>query len=294
MFNNTTNMYSSAKRVTFFFVCDASGSVTCLCGMGNMTPLMLINGTIKEVLTTLGKNPQLRARAEVVFIAYSDTMKILVDKNAGEEGKAPEFVFDTFEGGDESNHYGYKSEYFIPLTDIVDNPPTIEPMGGGTHTARAIEAACHLRLERSKDILSTSACDVSPSEMFLFTDGHRGWQESTNYIDSVIKKSNELAYSKDSESKTIPVVIGLGNNLDDTTKKTLSRISEPIVGEKAFFWIKGASNGEVEKGVKELYKFIGPSLVATSNYVEGSIDTLLEGLRQQVRQVCPDLLCTVN
>ena len=293
MFNNTTNMYSSAKRVTFFFICDASGSVTCLCGMGNKTPLMLINDTIKESLTTLGKNPQLRARAEVVFIAYSDTMKILVDKNAG-TGKAPEFVFVPFEGGDESNHYGYKPEYFIPLPQIVDKPPTIEATSGCTFTARAIEAACHLRLERSKDILSTSICDVSPSEMFLFTDGDRGWQESSGYIESVIKKSNELAYSKESDSKTIPVVIGLGTNLDNTTKKTLARISEPVTGEKAFFWIKGASNGEVEKGIKALYKFIGPSLVATSNYIESSIDTLLEGLRQQVRQVCPELLCTVN
>lgn len=289
----TMRVINSAKRVTFIFVCDASGSTRYICGMGTKTPNQLINETIRTTIAILCKNAQLRARAELVFIAYSDTMKILVDKNAGTDNP-PEFVFVPFEGGNESNHYGYKPEYFIPIQQIENNPPTIEPTSGCTYTARAIEAACRLRLERSKDILSQSVCDVSPSELFVMTDGDKGWQEKAEYIEEVIKLDHELAYAKESDKKTIPVVVGMGSNLNEETKKTLARFSEPITGEKAFFWIKGNSDGEVEKGIEKLYKFIGPSIVATSNYTEDSIDSLLEGLRQQVREVCPDLLCTVN
>lgn len=290
----TMHAINSAKRVTFFFICDASGSTKAvICGKGRKSPNVLINANIHEVIRLLSSNPQLLARAELVFIAYSDTMKILVDKNAGTNAP-PKLEFVPFEGGDESNRYGYKPDYFIPIIRVKDNPPTIEPTSGCTYTAHAIEAACHLRLERSKDILSQSICDVSPSEFFVMTDGDRGWQESSEYKDQVIKMANDLAYAKESDKKIIPVVIGLGNQMDRTTQKTLARFSEPVTGENAFFWIKGESDGNLQSGIEKLYKFIGPSLVATSNYIEDSIDTLLENLRQQVREVCPDLISTVS
>lgn len=284
---------NSSKRVPIIFIVDVSGSTRFTCGIGSKTPNVLINAQIRNTVANMCKNSQLKVRGEVVIIKYSNEMEIMVDKNAG-TGKPPKYVFEPFNGGDEENRYGYKADYFLPISQVNNHVPQIAPTGGGTYTARALEAACHLRLQRSKDILSQSVCDISPAVAIIMTDGGAAWQESPEYIDKVIRMTHELSCAKESERKIIPIVIGLGDNLDDTTKKTLARISEPITGANSFFWVKGESDGEIEEGIEKLYSFIGQSIVASSNYVERSVDALLEGLRQQVREVCPELLCTVH
>ena len=294
MINNKVGMpVNTAKIVPFIFLNDVSGSTGSMFGVCRKSANMLINEENNKVVSGLCENTQLRARARIAVINYSNSMEIMIP----DRERSGEFAFERYEGCAENNA-GIDS-YFNPITGVKGHIPEIKATDGGTFTARAIDAACDLRCKYSDEILSYSVCDVSPAVMVLFTDGDSAWQESDEYINRVVDRVNQLTRAQESDKKTIFIVVGLGENLSEKTKKVLACFGEPLLGEKSFFWIKGESDNKKKKGIETLYKLIGQSIVASSTYVEdsfadGSIDTLLANLRQQVQEICPDLVCTIE
>lgn len=297
MINNKVGMpVNTAKIVPFIFLNDVSGSTECRFGACCKSANKLINEENNKVVSGLCENAQLRARARIAVMNYSNSLEIMVpdqDRSAG-------FEFECYQN-DGGNNADIAS-YFNPITEVKDHIPEIKATDGGTLTARAVDAACDLRCEYSDEILSYSVCDVSPAVMVLFTDGDSAWQESDEYINHVVDRVNRLTRAQESDKKTIFIVVGLGENLSNKTKRTLARFGEPLLGKEGFFWIKGESDDKVQKGIEALYKLIGQSIVASSTYVDsstdgfvdGTIDTLLANLRQQVQEICPDLVCTIE
>ena len=296
-----THPVSTVKIVPFLFINDISAStrgLLSLCDDSRCTKSAntLINEENNKVVSSLCENTQLRVRARISVINYSNYLEVMVP----DPDKPGEYKFEYYPGCGEDNPD--IDPYFNPISEVKGHLPEIKPTGGCTYTARAIDAACDLRCEYSKQILSYSVCDVSPSVIVLFTDGDECWQESDEYIDQVARRVNELSYAQETDKKTIFIVVGLGDNLSEKTKKNLARFGEPLLGKGGFFWIKGETDDKIQKGIEALYALIGQSIVASGSYVEnsvndtvdGSIDSLLANLRQQVQEICPDLVCTIE
>lgn len=253
-------MPNAAKRVLIAIIIDISPSTGFKNSLGSKTSIEMINEKLRNLIAQLcgSGNGKIRSCAEVCFVSYSTEVEV---------------------------------KPFVPLKTLESNIPFFTPVeSGGTRTAAAMNAAYDAIHKRAQE-LSTRGGGLHTSVAILLTDGDASVHDSDDMIRKVTERVNECTLKDSRAEKTLPLVIGLGDNFADKTKKMLAGFSKGLVDD-GFFRIHNSSDKQVNEDMTQVFSIIFKSILQSVG--TDSVDVLLAEIRSMVQEAYGETLYHVS
>lgn len=246
-------MPNLAKRSLIAVVADISPSMDNI--IGGKSAIELLNEKHEKMIAELLANPKLRTAAEICYVTYSTDVNV---------------------------------SSFVPLKTIERNVPVFKAeKKGGTRTAAAMKAAYDQIHKRAKEL----GGNLYTSIVILLTDGDVSVHDSAELIQEVTSEINACTLKESRVEKVLPIIVGLGDNIADSTKTILAGFSKGLI-DKGFFQIHNGSENDVDNNLTKLFKFISQSIVKSTNV--DSVDVLLKELRELIQEAYGETICPVN
>ena len=251
-------MPNLAKRLLIAIIIDISPSTGFKGALGSKTSNEMINQKLKSMIVQLCKNAKVRSAAEVCFVLYSSEVEV---------------------------------KPFVPLKTLENNVPEFAPVeSGGTRTATAVKAAYDALHKRASEIDAMHG-SLYTSIAILLTDGDISLHDSEDTIRNVTDMVNECTLKKSRAEKVLPIIVGLGDDIAESTKKMLAGLSKGLVDD-GFFQIHNSTDAQVDDDLTKLFRFFSSSIVRSVS--ADSVDVLLDELRSLVQEVYGETVCHVN
>lgn|GEM_PF-6565563 len=251
-------MPNLAKRSLIAIGVDTSPSTEFKMGLGSKTAMELINLKLNSLITQLCAIGKIRSSAEVCFVTYSSDIEV---------------------------------KPFVPLKTLENNVPEFTAVKkGGTRTASAVDAAYNAIHKRAEEIVSKNG-SLYTSVFILLTDGDVSVHDSDDVIRKVTEKVNECTFKESRAEKILPLIIGLGDNIADESKKMLAGFSKGVV-DKGFFQIHNSTDSKVDEDMTEVFNFLFQSIIKSIS--TDSVDFLLDEVRSMVEEVYGETICRIG